>query len=192
MPITIDKPKCLVDLFGKSILQRQVDTFIESGITNIHVVAGYLSHKIKNFGFSISINSEYYKTNMVETLFSARSFIEQNGDLIISYGDIIFEQKNLDLLLNSNDEISLMIDKQWKDLWKIRIENPLEDAETLVIDGKEFITEIGKRPKNYNKIHGQYTGLIKVRSDKIGQLIDFYDTLDRNKLYDGKISKICT
>ena len=30
---------------------------------------------------------------------------------------------------------------------KIRIENPLEDAETLVIDGKEFITEIGKRPK---------------------------------------------
>ena len=123
---------------------------------------------------------------MVETLFSARSFIEQNGDLIISYGDIIFEQKNLDLLLNSNDEISLMIDKQWKDLWKIRIENPLEDAETLVIDGKEFITEIGKRPKNYNKIHGQYTGLIKVRSDKIGQLIDFYDTLDRNKLYDGK------
>ena len=53
---------------------------------------------------------------MVETLFSARSFIEQNGDLIISYGDIIFEQKNLDLLLNSNDEISLMIDKQWKDL----------------------------------------------------------------------------
>ena len=125
MPITIDKPKCLVDLFGKSILQRQVDTFIESGITNIHVVAGYLSHKIKNFGFSISINSEYYKTNMVETLFSARSFIEQNGDLIISYGDIIFEQKNLDLLLNSNDEISLMIDKQWKDLWKIRIENLL-------------------------------------------------------------------
>ena len=56
-PLTIDKPKCLVHLFGKSLLQRQVDAITQCGIENLHIVTGYQYQKIKNLGFEISVNT---------------------------------------------------------------------------------------------------------------------------------------
>ena len=123
---------------------------------------------------------------MVESLFSALSFIEKEGDLIIAYGDIVYEQENLETLLASDDEIALMIDLKWRDLWSLRLENPLDDAETLVMDEHNYVTELGKKPDSYERIQGQYTGLIKIRSNKIAEFVKFYQLLDRNALYDGK------
>ena len=123
---------------------------------------------------------------MVETLFCARDFINEDGELIIAYGDIVYESKNLHALLKCKDEIALMIDSKRKKLWSLRIQNPLEDAETLVMDKNNYVLELGKKPDNYDKIQGQYTGLIKVRADKVQDLINFYDNLDRKKLYDGQ------
>jgi choline kinase len=79
-----------------------------------------------------------------------------------------------------------MVDTKWKDLWSLRLENPLEDAETLVLDKNNFITELGKKPQNYDRIQGQYTGLIKINANKTNDLISFYNMLDRSANYDGK------
>ena len=77
-----------------------------------------------------------------------RDFFEGiNEDLIISYGDIVYQQDNLASLLDSTDEISLMIDMNWRDLWSIRFTDPLDDAETLIIDSSGHIKELGKKPK---------------------------------------------
>ena len=185
-PLTDDKPKCLVPLLGRSLLQRQVDTLKASGIDNIHVAAGYRADQIEALGFATTINPRFAETNMVETLFSALPFIQQEGDLIIAYGDIVYQTDNLQALLNCNDEIALMIDARWRDLWQLRLENPLEDAETLKMDGNGYVTELGKKPSGYDEIEGQYTGLIRIRSDKLEDLVAFYDRLDRSASYDGK------
>lgn len=186
-PMTNDRPKCLVTLMGISLLERQVSVLNEAGIIDIHVATGYKADQIKQLGFATSINKDFDKTNMVESLFCAMDFIKEcKEDLIIGYGDIIYQKENLDLVLKTNDEITLMIDKNWKDLWSARIENPLDDAETLVIDEYGYVQELGKKPQNYEKIHGQYTGLIKIRKDKLIDLIAFYQCLDRGASYDGK------
>ena len=185
-PLTNDKPKCLVPLLGKSLLERQVNTIKQCGIDDIHIATGYRSDQIEALGFATSINSRFDSTNMVESLFSALSFIEKEGDLIIAYGDIVYEQENLETLLASDDEIALMIDLKWRDLWSLRLENPLDDAETLVMDEHNYVTELGKKPDSYERIQGQYTGLIKIRSNKIAEFVKFYQLLDRNALYDGK------
>ena len=39
-PLTNSKPKCLVELAGKSLLEHQLDTLFECGITDIHVIGG--------------------------------------------------------------------------------------------------------------------------------------------------------
>jgi len=185
-PLTNDKPKCLVPLQGKSLLERQTDTLKKSGIRNIHVATGYRADQIEFFGYPTSYNAKFAQTNMVETLFSALEFIRQEGDLIIAYGDIVYQSSNLEALLACDDEVALMIDSNWKELWSTRLENPLDDAETLKLDASGFVTELGKKPDNYSQIEGQYTGLIKIRADKINDFIEFYDLLDRNELYDGK------
>ncbi|GLS84031.1 NTP transferase domain-containing protein [Paraferrimonas haliotis] len=186
-PITNDRPKCLVPIMGESLLERQVRVLKRQGINDIHIATGYLSEKIEQMGFDTSFNSRFDSTNMVESLFSALAFIKAcNEDLIIAYGDIIYQDNNLQTLLDCDDEIGLMIDRQWRALWSLRLEDPLQDAETLMMDEQGYVTELGKKPDSYDRIQGQYTGLIKIRADKIASFIEFYQSLDRSATYDGK------
>ncbi len=186
-PITNDRPKCLVPLVGVSLLERQVNTLRSQGINDIHIATGYRADQIETLGFDTSYNERFDKTNMVESMFSACDFIKScDEDLIIGYGDIVYQESNLTSVLDGENEITLMIDKEWKELWSIRLENPLEDAETLILDSEGYVTELGKKPEGYENIHGQYTGLIKVRADKISELVKFYGELDRTAVYDGK------
>jgi len=185
-PITDDKPKCLVPLLGRSLLERQADILRELGVNDIHIAAGYRADQIEALGFVTSINPQFAKTNMVESLFSALSFIKQEGDLIIAYGDIVYQSNNLQALLNCDDEIALMIDARWRDLWSLRLDNPLDDAETLIMNDNGYVTELGKKPESYDQIEGQYTGLIKIRSDKLEAMVQFYNELDHFAIYDGK------
>ena len=185
-PLTNDRPKCLVPLLGRSLLERQVSTIKKCGINDIHIVTGYCANQIKELGFLTSINNQFKSTNMVESLFSAMPFLCREGDLIIAYGDIVYEASNLEALLKCDEEISLMIDLKWNDLWSLRLENPLEDAETLLMNSQGYVTELGKKPDGYEQIQGQYTGLIKIRSDKLKDLMKFYQSLDRSASYDGK------
>ena len=53
-PLTNDKPKCLVELFGKSLLEWQIEAFQSSGITDITIVSGYKSDLI-NFKFKYNL-----------------------------------------------------------------------------------------------------------------------------------------
>lgn len=189
-PLTNDRPKCLVPLLGKSLLERQVCTLQQGGVSHIHIATGYRADQIEALGFKTSFNPRFAETNMVETLFCAMDFLKQGDekkdDHIIAYGDIVYQPENLNALLDCNDEIALMIDAKWEDLWRLRLDNPLDDAETLVMDDDGYVTELGKKPDNYERIQGQYTGLIKIRADKIDDFISFYQQLDRNEIYDGK------
>ena len=172
-PLTNDKPKCLIELFGKSLLERQIDLYHELGINDISIVTGYKSEQINFPNTTIIQNKNYASTNMLETLFCAKHKLLDST--IVSYGDIIFEKNVIKSLINSNDEISLIVDKQWKKYWKKRFSNPLSDAESLIIDG-EFITEIGQKVTSYEKICAQYIGLMKFQKSGISLIKEYYET----------------
>jgi len=185
-PLTDKLPKCLVPLLGKSLLERQTDVLRECGVVNIQVIGGYYIDEIRNRGYSCSINENFATTNMVATLFSALPYLQGHEDLIISYGDIIYQPENLKRVLECKDEIGLMIDMHWRRYWELRFPDPLSDAETLILDDKGYIQELGKKPQNFDEIQGQYTGLIKIRGDRLATFVDFYQQLDRKAAYDGK------
>ncbi len=127
---------------------------------------------------------------MVESLFAARPFLEQaQDDLLISYGDIVYERNNLETVLQTNGDIVVMVDDGWLDLWSARNEDPLKDAETLKYDANGQILELGKKAQSLNHIEGQYTGLIKIAHNKIDDFISFYDELDQAAQYDGRSFK---
>ena len=172
-PLTNNNPKCLVPLFGKSILQWQLDVFNHFKIKNISVVKGYLQNKINLPNIDYFQNLNYDHTNMVETLFCAREKLF--GDVIISYGDIIFEKNVLKKLIESEDDVSLIIDKNWEKYWKVRFENPLDDAESLIVDDDGYITDLGQKTDSLKMIQGQYIGLMKFQNDGVKFLKNFYD-----------------
>ncbi len=185
-PITDDRPKCLTPLDGRSLLARQVAVLNAAGIDDITVVGGYRIDQIRALGYQCMENVDYEHTNMVSTLFCAKGIMSSDEDLLICYGDIVYQHDNLAKLLATDGEVVLMIDQEWKKLWELRLENPLDDAETLQLSDEGNVIELGKKPENYDQIQGQYTGLIKVRADKVAEMIDFYQSLDRTACYDGQ------
>ena len=182
-PLTENKPKCMVELFGKNLLDWKIDLLKKCGISDIIIITGYMSEKINLKQVRYYENSLFETTNMVETLFCARE--EFNDSLLIIYGDIIFEKKILEKILKSDDEISLITDQNWKEYWKIRFENPLDDAESLKLDQDGFIQNIGQKVKNIDEISGQYIGLIKFPKKSIQKILEFYDVM-KEKSKTGK------
>ena len=92
-PYTNDKPKCMVELLGKPILQYQIETLNALGLDDIVVVGGYHIEKIKGRNLKIIKNEQYDCTNMVSSLFCAEDFINQDKDLIILYRILSMKKK---------------------------------------------------------------------------------------------------
>mgnify|MGYP006081047155 FL=1 len=171
-PLTDNRPKCLVKLFGKSILEWQIESFQNLGITDITVVTGYLSDLINFPSVKIIKNNKFNTTNMLETLFCAETSF--TNSTIISYGDIIFESSILKKLISSKYDSSIIIDKNWLDYWKIRFKNPLDDAESLEVNDDGYIKNIGQKVTDIKNIQGQYIGLMKFQNTSIIDLVKIY------------------
>jgi choline kinase len=171
-PLTENIPKCMVNFLGKSILERQIDIFQNLGINDISVVAGYCADKVNLDNITKFENKNFMTTNMVESLFTAEEKLDDS--VIVSYGDIIFEPSIIQNLIDSRHDISVVVDKNWRDLWNVRFENPLDDAESLVLDKNELILELGQKVDSIDNIQGQFIGLMKFQNDGIIDIINFY------------------
>lgn len=193
-PYTKDRPKCMVLFREKSIISYILNALDKVSLIDIGIVTGYengvlnqyLQENYHHKEIKLYHNPLYSNTNMVYTMFCAESFFDSRNDLIISYSDIIYNEKVLQQLINSEEGISVVIDKDWEKLWKTRMNNPLDDAETMKLDYEGYIKELGKKPKSYDEIEGQYIGLIKISKTMIEDVKKFYYSLDRNKIYDDK------
>jgi choline kinase len=187
-PFTLERPKCMVEFNGKPIIDHILETSNEAGIKDIIVVCGYkedvLKTHLKNSDIKFVTNHKYDSTNMLSSLFCAEQ--EMNDDVVISYADIIYTPGILKQLVSDNNDLSVVIDRDWEQLWLLRMEDPLADAETLKINRDGSIIELGKKPKNKAEIEGQYMGLIKIKKDALNKIRTFYHSLDRDVIYDGK------
>jgi L-glutamine-phosphate cytidylyltransferase len=186
-PLTNDKPKCMVEYNGKPIINYILDVAETCDIKNIAIVNGYkkniLEGHLKDKKCTFFTNHKFDRSNMVSTLFSAKDFMDD--DIIISYADIIYRAEILEKLMTSDGDFNVVVDRDWKELWSLRMENPLEDAETLKIHNGNIV-EIGKKPKSYDDIEAQYIGLIKISKSTMARVTAFYESLDKDKLYDGQ------
>ena len=84
-PYTLDRPKCLVEVDGRSLLDRQLDVLTLGNINPIMLIGGYRAEMLPREGIELRINSLYAETNMVWTLFCEETDLV--GDLIVSYKD---------------------------------------------------------------------------------------------------------
>lgn len=176
-PLTDDRPKCLVEVNGRSILDRQLDTMHACGImdSDITIIAGYrgdvLQKKFSDTGITVIINEEFESTNMVCSLMCARKLMEAQEDVLISYGDIIYNETVLKKILASDESASVIVDDGWYSYWSQRCENPLEDAETLMFDESGYLTEIGQKTTDLAKVQSQYIGLMRFKGNGLRAML---------------------
>jgi phosphoenolpyruvate phosphomutase len=113
LPLIEDKPKCLLDIKGKTILDRQVTALNECDIKEIALVRGYKKEAITLPNIRYYDNDRYESTGELFSLFCAEN--ELKGRTIVLYGDIIFDTAILEKLLKSPADIALVVDLAWLD-----------------------------------------------------------------------------
>lgn len=180
-PLTDHQPKCMVKIHDKSIIDRQIEVMKACGIKeeDISIVGGYcfdvLKEHFKDSKIQMIPNPAYETTNMVCSLMCAREQIENATDVLVSYGDIVYNENVLNTILQSEKEISVIVDDGWFNYWSERAENPLEDAETLLFNEEGYLEEIGQKTDDLNKIQAQYIGLMRYQSTGVSDLLKYCD-----------------
>ena len=184
-PMTDNKPKCMVELNGKALIDWQIETLKKCGVRekDIYIVTGYkeevLHSYFKSHAMNFITNKDYMTTNMVCSLMCARKVLENESDVIVAYGDIIYSIEVLKALLSSDNDVSIVIDEGWYKYWEQRCTNPLDDAETLRVDKNGNLLEIGQKTEKLSDIQAQYIGLMRFRNTGLKNMLQVSDEANR-------------
>lgn len=112
--LTRDQPKCMLDIKGRTLLERQIDGLNESGIKDIAVVRGYRKESVDLPRLRFYDNDRFAETGELSSLLLAEN--ELSGRLVCLYGDVIFDGSIIGRLLRAPGDIVLVVDRAWNDL----------------------------------------------------------------------------
>jgi len=157
---TENLPKCMLDFDGKTLLQRQLDSYKENGIKDISLIRGYKKEKIKYKGIKYFENNDYKNNNILNSIFYAEKVI--NGNIIISYSDILFDSSVVERTLKSDHDISVVVDIDWRGYYVGRKDHPISEAENVIFNSNNEVEKIGKINTGNEEVHGEFIGMIKL------------------------------
>ena len=157
---TENLPKCMLDFGGKTLLQRQLDAYKKCGIKDISLIRGYKKEKINYKGIKYFENTEYKNNNILNSIFYAEKII--NGNIIISYSDILFDSSVVERTLNSDHDISVVVDIDWRGYYVGRKDHPISEAENVIFNSNNEVEKIGKINTGNEEVHGEFIGMIKL------------------------------
>lgn len=158
--LTDERPKCLVELRGKALLDWQLEALRAAGITEIAIVTGYKRELLANRGLIEFHNVRWAETNMVSSLACAKDWL-QTEPCIVSYSDIFYSPAGVESLMACTSSLAVTYDPDWLKLWTLRFNDPLLDAETFRLTPEHTLAEISNRPKSVEEVQGQYMGLLR-------------------------------
>jgi len=158
--LTEERPKCLVELHGKSLLDWQIEALRAAGIAEIAIVTGYRHELVANRGLFEFHNALWAETNMVSSLACAKDWLS-TSPCVVSYSDIFYCSGIVRSLITSNETLSVAYDPDWYRLWTDRFDDPLDDAESFQKSPDGFLVDVGNRPASIEDVQGQYMGLLR-------------------------------
>ena len=143
LPLTVDVPKALLDIHGRSLIARQIDAFVECGLRQFVVVTGYGAEAMEEAVDRIAeqhrveirtiYNPFYAVADNLASCWMARA--EMDGDFVQVNGDNLFRADLVETLLKAADaDATAAINR------KARYDG---DDMKVMLDGGR-LTEIGK------------------------------------------------
>lgn len=187
-------PKGLLDINGKTIIERQILLFRKNNIEDFLIITGPYHEKFNIKNVTYVRDENYESHDVLFSLMAASEFIE--GEVLTTYSDIIYEESILHQILNFKSDIGIAVDMNWEKVYLGRTEHPKSQADNVLIENgkilkiKKNITEV----KN-NQTMGEFVGLMKLSKmgselfgNKFGQLVKnhkgpFHDASSLQKSY---------
>ena len=110
-PLTLECPKCLLELHRKPIIFYQLDYLRSCGVTDIAIVVGYQGEKIQHKvgGLASFHNYPYFEqTNNLYTLHHIRHLLD--CDTVILFSDVLAVSTDIEQCISNDFDIALLVD----------------------------------------------------------------------------------
>ncbi len=169
-------PKGMLALRGRPLIAWQIEALRAAGADEIAIVRGYRGEALE-FDVCWYTNERWAQTNMVGSLLCAADWLREQA-CIVSYADLVYPPEAVRRLVEAADDIALLYDVHWRKLWEQRFVNALDDAETLRLDARGRVLEIGRRARTIEEIEGQYMGLFRLSPQGTSTLVRHVQALE--------------
>jgi len=178
---TKNVPKGMLKLFNETLIERQIKIFHSCNINDITIVTGHRSEIIDIPDVNYVKNENYETTDMNESLFCALE--PSSSPVLVTYSDIVFEQKIIQQILEITDGIRLAVNLNWKKYYQNRKNHPLSEAENVLVEN-ERILQIRKNISKslQNQQIGEFLGIMMLSSDHVKILLERYSYLKKNHI----------
>jgi phosphoenolpyruvate phosphomutase len=172
--LTEARPKAMVPINGQPLLHKLVAQFRGEQLRDIVIIRGFAAEAIDISDVKYVDNPEFADSYELYSLNKAADSL--NGNIILSFGDILFRRYILQNLLAHPGEIVLAVDAAWRDRARedqyrdyISASHPYS---TQYSEDEPVLRDIGPR---LSKIDGEWIGLLKATStgsEKIRAALD--------------------
>ena len=166
-PLTDTKPKCLLEVGGKTLLERTVRAMQQAGITEFVVVTGYRADQIRDFltaysqkltansqqpHFTFLHNADYEHNNNIYSLWMAMDVV-RGRDFLLMDSDILCDPAAV-MRIAREQEPALALNRH----------ECGEEEIKVIVDADNHITEISKVCSIQDAI-GESVGIEKMTAD---------------------------
>jgi phosphoenolpyruvate phosphomutase len=175
--LTADKPKAMLEVRGKTILQHQVAALNTCGIKDIAVVRGYQKDALTCHGVTFYDNDEWASEGELLSLLKAKAQLK--GRTVILYGDIIFDAGILQKLLKSEGDVAIAVDRAINDTAHdgpgkpdlVHTQSSQAESHRFVPGAEDAVLGIGQQLDQSN---GEFAGLLSLSPAGLEQFLAAY------------------
>jgi choline kinase len=164
-----ERPKCLVELGGMSLVERQIETLRTAGIDDIVVVVGCQAGRVKRTcGRRVTYieNAIYAETNSLYSLWLARALLF-DGFVVLNC-DVLFHPILLSDLLTSRHEDALLL------AYREAGQSAFSDEEMKVRVREGRVVAMSKQ-MNPDEADGENLGIVKFGPQGAAAVIEIMD-----------------
>ena len=168
MPLIQDRPKTMLEIKGRTILERQVSALHGCGVRDVVVVRGYRKEQVTVPGVRFVDNDRFRETGELHSLFQAREALGK--PFVLLYGDIIFEPSILEKLLHTRADVAVVVDRAFHDAYRAGLlpqggpldlvvtETPANGRRFVAPEGGSRVLRIGPEVAP-DEAHGEFIGM---------------------------------
>jgi len=163
--LTDHRPKAMVPVAGVPLLQRIVDAYRRAGVQRLAVVRGYAAAAVDLTGLVYADNANWEKSGEVASLARGLAACDDEGDLLVSYGDVLFKRFIVEQLLDTQADWSIAVDTHWhesvnrgRDADYVHCSRPHTRANVQLAAELREVASSMDEPR----IHGEWMGFLRV------------------------------
>lgn len=164
LPLTLEKPKCLIPIAGHPVIDWQISALTSAGVGRIGIVTGAHAGKVDAHvgsmrGVRTLHNPAFAVSNVLESFSLGLTEVQEDEDLIVLAGDVVFDPQVLrQLAAAEGAELYLCVNRRICGEEEVKVEG----------DGGQ-IKRLGKK-LDPAMAYGEFLGVFRITRGRIGEV----------------------